>query len=102
MPHEDALFEPATGGNFLERYRLARQASAPSSPATAPRAVPTRKSSQGAMQVWGSVFHPLGKSPTGADRYDSTSVSKHGTGDSVSEMHDEARSSALSLDEIRE
>jgi hypothetical protein len=110
----DEYIDPPTSGSFLERYRLARTSSTPSSPAVAPAAAPpsppaaappsprsAARPKSGAAHVWGAVFHPLGRSPTSAARYDSPSVN-HGEGGSISELHDEGRASANHIDRLRE
>jgi hypothetical protein len=111
--NDEYMMEPPTSGSFLERYRLARSPSAPTSPVVAPAAAPASPQSPsppsprtaapkpGAAQVWGSVFHPLGRSPKSAARYDSPSHN-HGEGGSVSELHDEGRATAISIDRVRE
>lgn len=104
--------EPPNSASFLERYRQAR--SAPSTPVAAPavspasppsptppltespKAVPRRAA---AAQIWGSVFHPLGRSPTNASRYDHT-PDPHGQGQSVSEIHDSGRASAINIGKL--
>lgn len=53
-----------------------------------------------AEAVWSSVFHPLGKSPKGADRYD-LGRKPSGMGESVSEIHDMGRM-GNNLDEKKE
>lgn len=92
--------EPTSGATFLSRYRAARTpstetvaapsaqsaavAATPKSPApTSPKAVPAARPS---AQVWGSVFHPGGRSPTTGSRYETPTAP--GLGESASEMHD--------------
>lgn len=103
----DPATDPPTAGSFLSRYREAKApvlekdvSSVPGAGApeaggvaggggggggapTSPRAIPKPK------DVWASTFHPGGRSPRSAARFDSRSAS--GDGKSVSEMHDAGR-----------
>lgn len=93
--------DPPDAANFLQRYREARAASAPNSPAqkapSSPQPSPKRTPSGGARRgVWGVVFHPLGKSPTSADRYDLSPGQRSAPGMSASEVH--AKGTGISLD----
>lgn len=99
---EDHFQDPADAANFLSRYREARRASAPSSPAMSipnpPNPPSPRRMSrtENARNVWGSVFHPLGKSPTSADRYDLSPGQTSAPGFSASEVH--SKGTGISLD----
>lgn len=125
MSSEDIDFtDPSDAGNFLQRYHQARAASAnanakaqaatnstPSTPNKTERARPTAPSfpplqrarsmptgpSEIAKSVWGAVFHPLGHSPTSADRYDLSPKQNAAPGSSTSELH--AKGSGISLDD---
>lgn len=104
--------DPASGATFLSRYRAARSQSidaeptSPSSPTSptapaAPAAPPAEPAPEAkaptsprtvprpAAKVWGSVFHPAGRSPTTGSRYDTPSTP--GAGESASELHDAGR-----------
>jgi hypothetical protein len=63
-----------------------------------PISLPSRKKA-GAAEVWGAVFHPLGRSPKSAARFDNP-VHGDGQGGSVSELHDEGRRSVGKISEI--
>lgn len=52
--------------------------------------------SAAAKSIWGNVFHPLGRSPTSADRYDLSPGQPSPPGHSASEEH--AKGSGISLD----
>lgn len=102
------FIEPPSAGNFLQRYREARNASSPPTPSQAAPASPPPPASlrsqpvsisraDNAKKVWGSVFHPLGRSPTSADRYDLSRGQKTSPGFSASELH--AMGSGISLDQ---
>lgn len=97
----DASTEPPTASSFLSRYRAAKsppletpaldpQPSLPvgdavaTPPPASPRPVPK------AAKVWSSTFHPGGRSPRTAARFDSGKTLS-GDGNSVSEMHDAGR-----------
>lgn len=121
MASED-FFEPSDAHNFLQRYHEARSSSSPTSPTqSVPVPVPTpaspvspsssataasppsprRQSSRDiAKTIWGSVFHPLGKSPTTADRYDLSRGQTSVPGMSASEVH--AKGTGISLDAPQE
>lgn len=124
MSNEVDFSDPSGAGNFLERYNQARNAGrgdnatdsaqsttppttpktdakvAPSSPAssspTRSKSVPIR-STEAAKNVWGSVFHPLGRSPKSANRYDLGRGKLAGPGQSASEEH--AKGSGIDLDD---
>lgn len=125
MSSEEIDFtDPSGAGNFLERYHQARAASAnataqavpkstpstptktertpppppPLSPLHRARSMPTGPS-EIAKSVWGAVFHPLGHSPTSADRYDLSPKQNAEPGSSTSELH--AKGSGISLDDRR-
>ena len=128
MEGQDDFYEPPTGANFLERYRKARPHSNPSSPKQGPTSPPqtpktgelpkikldsspTTQSPQApksprvagrnrAESVWHSVFHPLGKSPKTADRYDLGRGNASPMGESASEIH--AKGAGNNLDVKKE
>lgn len=92
---ENEFAEPAGATNFLERYRQARNGSSPNTtPKTGPMkglraqapASPSSPRSSKSKDVWSSVFHPLGKPSTKADRYDLGKKASP-AGESVSEIH---------------
>lgn len=88
--------EPPAAGNFLSRYRQAKSPSLPVPPVEEKPVIVGKggKSPRAtAMNVWGSVFHPLGKSPTSADRYDLGQGQQSAPGHSVSEEHAKASES---------
>eukprot|EP00189_Rhodosorus_marinus_P005598 CAMPEP_0113968262 /NCGR_PEP_ID=MMETSP0011_2-20120614/9424_1 /TAXON_ID=101924 /ORGANISM="Rhodosorus marinus" /LENGTH=108 /DNA_ID=CAMNT_0000981309 /DNA_START=253 /DNA_END=579 /DNA_ORIENTATION=+ /assembly_acc=CAM_ASM_000156 len=103
----DDEYEPSNAANFLNRYhswRMEKQATSPptsptlSSPHTAQKRNTTK-------DVWSSVFHPNGRAPTGASRYDAWGRSsketspKIGGGESMSEIHDYSKMKQISLDD---
>lgn len=113
----DDFIDPSGAGNFLQRYNQVRNATsastsnssstpntntkqsppAPSSPTNIPsKPVPVNRVG-GAKNVWGSVFHPLGRSPTSADRYDLGRGQQSKPGYSASEVH--SKGSGMSLDD---
>lgn len=98
-PEDD--FDPSNAGNFIKRYREARESissnrsnSAPSSPRK------THSRSENVRNIWGSVFHPLGKAPTSADRYDLGRGQKPTPGAATSEVH--AMGTGISLDALHD
>lgn len=126
MSNEVDFTDPSGAGNFLQRYNQARSArsgsestSADASNASsntntstadksgqqsssAPVNIRPSKpiaigSSSSAKNVWGSVFHPLGKSPTSANRYDLGRGQSAGPGQSASEQH--AKGTGIDLDD---
>lgn len=120
MSNEQDFTDPSGAGNFLERYnqmRSARSSSAPttsssepSTPTTSNLAPPPPSSptslqskpvpinrSDAAKNVWGSVFHPLGRSPKSAARYDLSRGQESKPGYSASEVH--SKGTGISLDD---
>lgn len=119
MVDEVDFTDPSGAGNFLQRYHQARSAaqksessdktssSTPNTPEVSnpspppppsPRSKPVPISStEAAKNVWGSVFHPLGRSPRGADRYDLGRGQLAGPGQSASEQH--AKGTGIDLDD---
>lgn len=101
----DDEYEPTGSANFLERYRSARSSlsipgrlspssSAPNSPNVQAKPPQSPKSAQSpktvgspAKDIWTRVFHPLGRSPKGASRYDLGQNSASPYGESISEIH---------------
>lgn len=127
MSNEVDFTDPSGAGNFLQRYHQARNArsesestsaknsstnssntntssnnktepQAPSSPNSLRPSKPIPiGSAASAKNVWGSVFHPLGKSPTSANRYDLGRGQLAGPGQSASEQH--AKGTGIDLDD---
>lgn len=126
MSNEDDFMDPSGAGNFLQRYNQARNARSGSESNTtdgsnassntnssnndktgqpsssAPANIRPSKpiaigASSSAKDVWGSVFHPLGKSPTSANRYDLGRGQSAGPGQSASEQH--AKGTGIDLDD---
>mmetsp|Transcript_6169 Transcript_6169/g.12062 ORF Transcript_6169/g.12062 Transcript_6169/m.12062 type:complete len:82 (+) Transcript_6169:134-379(+) len=65
------------------------------SPIMAPVDTLLRKSSTNAREVWTKTFHPLGRAPSDATKFDVGSPP--GSGESISEIY--AKKSSFSLDE---
>lgn len=78
--------------------KLNNPPSPPSSPSLRSKPLPIANNrSAAAKNVWGSVFHPLGRSPKTADRYDLSRGQQAAPGLSASELH--AKGSGISLDD---
>lgn len=119
MVDEQDFTDPSGAGNFLHRYNQMRSAqssssptssSEPSTPTTSNPSPPPPPSptslrskpipinrSDAAKHVWGSVFHPLGRSPKSAARYDLSRGQESKPGHSASEVH--SKGSGMSLDD---
>lgn len=74
---------PSVPGEGATETTGAAGAAAEGANPASPRAIPKQK------DVWASTFHPGGRSPRSAARFDSHSAT--GDGKSVSEMHDAGR-----------
>mmetsp|Transcript_16977 Transcript_16977/g.36893 ORF Transcript_16977/g.36893 Transcript_16977/m.36893 type:complete len:117 (+) Transcript_16977:83-433(+) len=112
MENESEFYEPSNALNFLQRYHSAKDtkqsvesksaspvltdpttaAAGKSSATSAPKMV-QKKSTQ---DVWSSVFHPLGRSPTGKSQFDTAPPA--GSGVSTSELYDRGASGTIHLD----
>mmetsp|Transcript_12829 Transcript_12829/g.34540 ORF Transcript_12829/g.34540 Transcript_12829/m.34540 type:complete len:121 (-) Transcript_12829:223-585(-) len=116
MEKENDFYEPSSSFNFLQRYHSTKSKPAAESTAESPALqnpastaakdavgagsklsasspkLVTKKSTQ---DVWSSVFHPLGRSPTGKSQFDTAPPA--GSGVSTSELY-ERGSSTIYLD----
>uniref|UniRef100_A0A7S1A5N9 Uncharacterized protein n=1 Tax=Noctiluca scintillans TaxID=2966 RepID=A0A7S1A5N9_NOCSC len=90
---DNEFYEPSSATNFLNRYHSVRREDSKPKAQVSPKLNPI-SASPSSERVWTSVFHPLGRAPTGKSRYDYTSKPS-GSGESTSEMIEKQKSTKI-------